>query len=93
MDTKRIHILVVDDDADAADSTAELLALWGYDATARYGGASAPACVRVRRPAADYTEDDLLAFGAAAVFRKPFRFGELVAHARRLATPIGLQEP
>jgi len=52
MDTKRIHILVVDDLPDMAESTAELLALWGYDATACTSGIAALACARVRRPAA-----------------------------------------
>jgi CheY-like chemotaxis protein len=52
MDTERIHVLVVDDLPDMAESTAELLNLWGYDATACDSGATALACARVRRPAA-----------------------------------------
>ena len=52
MDTERIHILVVDDLPDMAESTAELLTLWGYDATACDSGAMALASARVRRPAA-----------------------------------------
>jgi CheY-like chemotaxis protein len=52
MDTERIHVLVVDDLPDMAESTAELLTLWGYDATACTSGAMALACTRVRRPAA-----------------------------------------
>jgi two-component system sensor histidine kinase/response regulator len=52
MDTEHIHILVVDDLTDMADSTAEMLTLWGYDATACDSGAMALACARVRRPAA-----------------------------------------
>ncbi len=51
MDTERIHILVVDDLADAADSTVQVLTLWGYDATACYSGATALTCARIR-PAA-----------------------------------------
>lgn len=51
MDTERIHILVVDDLADMAESTAELLTLWGYDATACTSGAMALACARAHRPA------------------------------------------
>jgi CheY-like chemotaxis protein len=41
MDIARIHILVVDDMVDAADSTVELLSYWGYDAVACYSGATA----------------------------------------------------
>jgi CheY-like chemotaxis protein len=41
MDFARNHILVVDDLADTADSTVELLSLWGYDAIASYSGAAA----------------------------------------------------
>ncbi len=52
MNTDRIHILVVDDLIDMADSTAQLLALWGYDATACSSGATALECVSSRRPAA-----------------------------------------
>jgi CheY-like chemotaxis protein len=52
MDTERIHILVVDDLPDMAESTAELLTIWGYDAIACTSGAMALACARVRRPAA-----------------------------------------
>lgn len=44
------HILVVDDSVDAADSTVELLSIWGYDARACYCGASALASVCDRRP-------------------------------------------
>lgn len=35
----------------------------------------------------EYTERDLLALGAAAVFRKPFRFGGLIPRVRALTTP------
>jgi DNA-binding response OmpR family regulator len=52
MDAERIHVLVVDDLADMAESTAELLTLWGYDATPCTSGVAALACARVRRPAA-----------------------------------------
>ncbi|QJW95182.1 response regulator [Frigoriglobus tundricola] len=52
MAVERLHILVVDDIDDVADSTAELLVLWGYDATACYSGAAGLGRVRVRRPAA-----------------------------------------
>jgi CheY-like chemotaxis protein len=54
MDLGRLHVLVVDDGGDAADSTAELLTLWGYDwgydAAARYDGAAALASARARHP-------------------------------------------
>jgi CheY-like chemotaxis protein len=46
----RLHVLVVDDLADMADSAAELLTLWGYDATACASGALALTCARARRP-------------------------------------------
>jgi len=48
--TDRIHILVVDDLSDMADSMAEVLSLWGYKATPCYTGATALACARVRPP-------------------------------------------
>ena len=41
MDPARLHILVVDDSVDTADSLVELLSIWGYDARARYCGATA----------------------------------------------------
>jgi CheY-like chemotaxis protein len=52
METNRIHVLVVDDLADVAESTAEVLALWGYDATPCGGAPAGLACARARRPAA-----------------------------------------
>jgi CheY-like chemotaxis protein len=51
MDTERIHILVVDDVVDTAESTADMLTLWGYDAIACDGGAMALTCALVHRPA------------------------------------------
>jgi CheY-like chemotaxis protein len=50
MDVARIHVLVVDDLADAADSTVELLSIWGYEAIACYSGAAGIECTRKRRP-------------------------------------------
>ena len=50
MDPARLHILVVDDVVDAADSTVELLSLWGYDALACYCGATALESAFARRP-------------------------------------------
>ncbi|WP_020476449.1 response regulator [Zavarzinella formosa] len=44
------YVLVVDDLHDAADSMAEMLALWGHASKARYCGASALAAVRDHRP-------------------------------------------
>ena len=52
MDTDRIHILVVDDLTDMAESTAEMVSLWGYGATACDSGATALASARLDRPAA-----------------------------------------
>ena len=52
MDTTRPYILVVDDLPDAADSLAELIAHWGYDAEPLYSGAAALDAARTRRPAA-----------------------------------------
>jgi len=40
----------VDDVVDAADSTAELLSLWGYNARACYDGVAALELARIRRP-------------------------------------------
>lgn len=50
MDIARNHILVVDDLADTADTTVELLSLWGYDAIACYSGAAALISARIHRP-------------------------------------------
>ena len=50
MGSVRLHILVVDDVVDAADSTAELLSLWGYNARACYDGVAALEFARARRP-------------------------------------------
>ena len=50
MDLGRHHILVVDDSADTADSMAELLSIWGYDAHACYCGATALESALVRCP-------------------------------------------
>jgi CheY-like chemotaxis protein len=46
----RSHILVVDDHVDAADSTVELLSIWGYDAIACYNCAAALECASICRP-------------------------------------------
>lgn len=48
----RTYVLVLDDLADMAESTADLLTLWGYDATACTSGAAALECARACRPAA-----------------------------------------
>lgn len=50
MNATRSHILVLDDLADGADSTVELLDIWGYDACACYTGAAALESARARRP-------------------------------------------
>jgi CheY-like chemotaxis protein len=50
MAPKRFRIRVVDDLLDMAESTAEMLALWGYDATACDSGTTGLACARARRP-------------------------------------------
>ena len=47
-----MRILVVDDNRDAADSTGELLALYGADVEVRYGGEAALAAVAALAPAA-----------------------------------------
>lgn len=52
MPPERIRILVVDDLPDMAESTAEILSLWGYDAAACDSGAMALDRARVRPPAA-----------------------------------------
>ncbi len=50
MDGNRPYVLVVDGTADGADSTAELLVAWGYDAGAEYSGAAALDSARDRMP-------------------------------------------
>jgi CheY-like chemotaxis protein len=50
MDVARTQIMVVDDYVDAADSTVELLSLWGYDAIAYYTGAAALESAGISRP-------------------------------------------
>ena len=49
--TKRLHVLVVDDNRAAADSLCRLLRLWGYDCRAAYDGAAG------LRAASDYRPD------------------------------------
>ena len=68
MDPARLHILVVDDVVDAADSTVELLSLWGYDARACYCGATALESALGRRPCVV-----ILDVGDAADGRVPVR--------------------
>ncbi|AWM37942.1 Response regulator MprA [Gemmata obscuriglobus] len=48
----RLHVLVVDDNHDAADSTAELLAICGANVDVRYDGAAAVAAVQESVPEA-----------------------------------------
>jgi CheY-like chemotaxis protein len=50
----RLHVLVVDDNRDAADSLCMLLRLWGYDCRVAYDGAAG------LRAAYDYQPDCLL---------------------------------
>ena len=54
LDGNRLHILVVDDNRDAADSLCMLLRLWGYDCRAAYDGAAG------LQAACDYRPDCLL---------------------------------
>ena len=51
MDHSRPYVLVIDDVPDTADSLADLIDLWGYDAEAHYGGPSALAAALRRPPA------------------------------------------
>jgi CheY-like chemotaxis protein len=46
----KARVLVVDDCRDTADSLAQLLTLWGYDAEACYGGAEALEVAKTYRP-------------------------------------------
>jgi CheY-like chemotaxis protein len=50
MGDDRFYVLVIDDVADAADATVELLSLWGYEAAARYDGLAALDAARDRMP-------------------------------------------
>ena len=71
MEADRTHILVVDDLFDMADSTAEVLNLWGYAATACYNGAQALVCANIR-PAAvllDLVMPQMDGFQFARAFR------------------------
>ena len=73
MDVARVHILVVDDLVDGADTTAELLSLWGYDAIARYTGAAALESARQRRPACvilDLAMSNMNGFQFASLFHE-----------------------
>ena len=71
----RPYVLVEDDLTDAADSMAALLAIWGYDADAKYCGDSALAAMHARRPAVV-----LLDIGMA-----PMDGFTFAAHVRELA--------
>lgn len=74
MDVGRFRILVVDDIADVADSTAELLNCWGYDALACYDGATALESARAREPDAvllDIAMPSMDGFEFARRFREP----------------------
>lgn len=53
-DRKKLHVLVVDDDSDAADTLCTLLRLWGHDCRAAYNGAAA------LQVACDYRPDCLV---------------------------------
>lgn len=75
MMSTRPYVLVVDDLTDAADSMAALLAIWGYDAEAKYCGDSALAAMHARRPAVV-----LLDIGMA-----PMDGFTFAAHVRELA--------
>jgi CheY-like chemotaxis protein len=50
VDATRPYILVIDDLADSADSLAELLKIWGYDAEPLYCGSTALEAARTRCP-------------------------------------------
>ncbi|OWK37341.1 response regulator [Fimbriiglobus ruber] len=72
MNRTRPYVLVVDDSPDTADSMAELLAIWGYDAEPCYCGSCALAAVHDRRPAAillDIAMAPMDGFTFAAHFR------------------------
>ena len=74
MDLGQLHILVVDDCADSADSTVALLACWGYGARACYDGATALESARAREPDAvilDIAMPGMDGFRFARLFREP----------------------
>ena len=72
MDGNRPYVLVVDGTADGADSTAELIVAWGYDAGAKYSGAAALDSARDRMPFAvilDFGIVPMDGFAFALLFR------------------------
>lgn len=73
MITSGLHILVVDDMVDAADSMVELLSIWGYDARACYCGRSALASALAERPSLvllDVSMPRMDGFRFAVLFRE-----------------------
>ena len=78
MDFAHNHILVVDDYVDAADTTVELLSIWGYNAIACYAGTAALESASIRRPDVvllDLAMPRMDGFQFARVFHKLFGCG------------------
>jgi CheY-like chemotaxis protein len=50
MDTNRLRVLVVEDDADTARSLTDLLHLWGHEASVARDGSSAVTAARTESP-------------------------------------------
>jgi CheY-like chemotaxis protein len=74
------RILVVDDLADAADTTVELLSIWGYDAIACYSGATALESACRHRPDVvllDLGMPCMDGFQFAGLFRELFECGSV----------------
>ena len=66
----RLRVLVVDDNRDAADSTAELLTICGANASVRYDGASALEAVREATPDAVVLDLTMPGLDGCAVARQ-----------------------
>ena len=79
MITQQSHILVVDDSMDAADSTAELLTMWGYDVQACYSGVTALHSALICRPW-------VVLLDVAMPRMDGFRFAELFRDLPKCAT-------
>ena len=79
---RALHVLVVDDNRDAADSLCMLLRLWGYDCRVAYDGAAG------LQAACDYTDNSHLGIHEASdipIFTLSYLYSFASLHAAGLA--------